>query len=93
MATKTRLFERYIDTGVMSQVELARALGMSPEHISRLRHGRYQITEGFIARVCLALHAPRDLLFYDDDPGGGRGVENGKVGVAEPMHEPPVPAG
>ena len=92
MAIRTRVFEKYVDTGVMSQVELARVLGMTPEHVSRLRHGRYQITEGFIARVCLALHAPRDLLFYDDDPGGGRGVAR-EGEVAAEMRAPPASPG
>jgi len=92
VAIKTRLFAKYVDSGVMTQAELAALLNTAPEHLSRIKTGRRQITEGFIARVCLALHAPRDLLFYDDDPGGGRGVENGKVEVAADMRGPPVPA-
>lgn len=68
---KTRLFERYVDTGLMTQRQLAETLGMSEEHISRLKHGRYNITPGFIARVCMALHAPRELLFTEDDTEAG----------------------
>ena len=71
MVIKTRLFERYVDTGLMTQRELAQTLGMSHEHLSRLKHGRYNITPGFIARVCMALHAPRELLFVEEEPEAG----------------------
>jgi transcriptional regulator with XRE-family HTH domain len=60
---RTRLFEKYTDSGLMTQRELARLIGISEEHLSRIRQGKVPISEGFIARVCMALHAPRELLF------------------------------
>ncbi|MHB8409856.1 MAG: helix-turn-helix domain-containing protein [Acidiferrobacterales bacterium] len=64
---RTALFEKYIDSGLMSQKELARLIGMSEENLSRIRTGRVSISEGFVARVCLALHAPRELLFFEEE--------------------------
>lgn len=61
--SRTRLFEKYTDSGLMTQRELARLIGISEEHLSRVRSGKVPISEGFIARACLALHAPRELLF------------------------------
>ena len=70
MAKRTRLFERYVDTGIMSMAELSRVSGYRHEHLSRVRHGRLPITPGFVARMCLALHAPESVLFYDDEEAG-----------------------
>ena len=68
---KTRLFEKYVDSGLMTQRQLADTLGFSEEHLSRIKHGRIRIQEGFVARVCMTLHVPRDFLFYRDDEEAG----------------------
>lgn len=67
MAIRTRLFERYVETGVMTQKEIARLTGFSEEYISMVRRGKKPITPGFIARICMGLNAPRDLLFYENN--------------------------
>lgn len=63
---RTSLFQKYTESGLMTQRELAALIGMSEENLSRIRTGKVAISEGFIARVCLALHAPRELLFSEE---------------------------
>lgn len=64
---KTRLFERFVDSGEMTQRALCERLGMTETHLSRIRHGKQEITRSFIDRACLTFGLPADALFFDDD--------------------------
>ena len=65
---RTRLFEKYVEAGILTMKELAELLGYTPEYLSLIKHGHMPITDGFIGRTCLRLgHRPADL-FFDDVP-------------------------
>lgn len=85
---RTRLFERFVEDAEgprLTMVALGEKVGYTPEHLSRIRWGRYPITDDFVARVCFRLGEREAALFYDD--GVGEGEE-----VPAEMRAPPLPA-
>ena len=71
---KTTLFRRYVETGEYTMAALARALGYSPEYLSRIRHGKAPVTDSFVGRVCRRLAVPREQLFEE----GGLNAQLGR---------------
>jgi len=65
---KTLLFEKYIETNMMTMRELASKLGYTPEYLSLIRHGHFPLTESFIARACIRLEQDIGDLFLPDTP-------------------------
>ena len=63
---RTLLFEKYIESNIMTMRELAARLGYSAEYLSRIRHGHVPIKTEFVGRVCVRLgHDIGDLFLPD----------------------------
>lgn len=74
---RTLLFEKYIETSIMTMRELAEVLGYTPEYLSLVRHGHFPLTGSFIARACLRLGEPINALFLSDVPEDSGTLQGG----------------
>ncbi len=63
---KTSLFDWAYHQG-LSLGQLSEMTGYTREHLSRIKHGRWPITEQFVARIVLRLGDWAREMFYDED--------------------------
>jgi len=68
---KTRLFEWAEKEGLTMQ-ELAQITGYSRFHLSKIKHGKYPLTEAFVAKIVLNMGDWARTLFLPGVPPSGR---------------------